>query len=149
MPWVGILGLVASGCAAHELSPVYQRVGVESNGVSIGVVYSACPGERVLELTLWELDGDNVMGEEGDTVLWSASDQELLAVESSVVVPSDELGPIKLEDGARYFLDTLTTQGGGDPGAFSTSDLEPDHVLVDLRNVTSEEFVENAANSCG
>jgi len=145
--WVCLAGISVSACG--RLSPVHQRFGVEPRGAAIGIVYAPCPGEQVRGLTLWQLDGDNIAGNDGDTVIWTGSTEELLTAESTVVEPATESGPIELEDDLRYFVVAETTQGGGSTDAFVARDLIVGHVYVNSGTLTEQEFRDNASNSCG
>jgi hypothetical protein len=127
---------------------VYQRLGVEPNGESIDIWYLACPGERVDELTLWDLDDDKIAGEEGDVVLWTASAEQLATLDRSAAVPMTLGGPITLEEDGRYFVDVQTSQGAGSSNLFFLDDLELGLVRVDFRIATTEEFRANALKSC-
>jgi hypothetical protein len=145
---LAVMGLVASGCAAHELSPVYQRLGAEPSGTSLRVWYLPCPGERVDELDLWDLDSDNTAGNNGDVILWTASEGELSALATPPIVPRRGSELLNIDDDVRYYLEVYTTQGAGDTGSFFVSDLEEGRIRVDLQTLSMEEFRTNAANSC-
>ena len=138
--------LVVAGC--DNLGPQYQRLAVERVENSVAVRYQRCSGEEITQLELWELDDDNIATEDGDRVIWTATENELAMLDDGAIIPSDDAGPLVLRQGQKYWLDIETSHGSADSNSFRLDQLTLDSVRVDRSDRDLAEFLDEAIRSC-
>lgn len=144
---VALLGFIALASCDSQ-APGYARLGVRPEGSSVLIRYLPCPGEVVKAARLYQLDGDTVAPDEGDTLLWQRTGSDLASIGESGVLPLVGDEPFAFEPKSEYFIEVESTKNLVDTGAFTIDDLDIDKVRVNFRNLSEAEFVADADASC-
>jgi len=151
LPFFAIAALFLVGCVGHDLNPVHDRIGVYLDESTVVVSYLPCAGEIINDVVLWELDGNDIAGDEGDSIIWEASSAELVAILNAPIQIQNGSGSILMTNEAEYWIFVHTNTGIGSPSTLRLTELGElgqDEVFSGGRARSVEDFEERATDSC-